>query len=127
MSNEEREYPYPLLYESGSDTTFKPTSDDFNDLNSTITSVSSMSLNSEDEFVSDIPPLTMSEINNMPAVTTVGATDCPICWTEKYNFIPYTCCQQLICRECSIEWLLIREGSINLGFFLKVATSNLEL
>ena len=93
--------------DSASDTTYLPSDDDID----TSTSDTN-SLVSEEEIPSAIPPLDMSEIERMPTVDVAAGTNCAICWDIKYHFVKFTCCEQIICKDCTVEWLLLAGSCI---------------
>ena len=88
---------------SDSDTMYEPNEDDYIEL----TTDSELSLVSEDSFNADVPPLQMSEIENMPKFFSKEGSECCVCSDLKENFINFVCCAQLICKDCTIqEWLI---------------------
>ena len=89
---------------SDSDTMYEPSRID-DDTDSELSVISEG--DSEDDIPSDVPPLTMSEINNMPTIASKEGIDCLVCTDVKYDFVIHTCCSQSICKDCTMEWLLI--------------------
>ena len=85
---------------SDSDTMYEPSDWDCDSVSS---SDSNSSVVSENDFFSDIPPLNLSDIQNMPTSYNKDGLECFVCIENKNNFIDFQCCNQLVCKDCAIQ------------------------